>query len=70
MLSMRKLLPILLLAATLACNTGRRTVAANAPQAWFHITLGLTDADPTDWSDSRSPRLGVRPPRTICPHIG
>ena len=47
---MRQLLPTLLLAATLACNTGRRTVAANGPQVWFHVTLGLTDADPTDWS--------------------
>ena len=49
---MRLLLPILLLAATLACNTSPRVVEAQAPQTWFRVTLGLTDAEPADWSGS------------------
>src|SRR5207253_7444819 len=52
MLSMRILIPVLILALTAGCGAGRRTVRADAPQQWFRVTLGLTDADPADWSGS------------------
>jgi hypothetical protein len=52
MLSMRIVAPILILLLTAACGDQRRTVRADAPQQWFRLTLGLTDADPSDWSGS------------------
>jgi hypothetical protein len=52
MLSMRILLPVLLLSIWLGCGTARHTVRADAPQQWFRITLGRGDTEPTDWSGS------------------
>ena len=52
MLSMRIVLPVVILALTAACGGDRRIVRADAPQSWFRLTLGLTDADPADWSGS------------------
>ena len=43
---------MLLLVSTASCGGGRRIVRADAPQSWFRVTLGLTDADPADWSGS------------------
>ena len=49
---MRIFVPLLLLALTIACGNARRSVRADAPQSWFRLTLGLTDANPADWSGS------------------
>ncbi len=49
---MRQLSPLLLLAATLACNPQHRTTSSDVSQSCFRITFGLTDANPADWSGS------------------
>src|SRR5690349_10390805 len=49
---MRLLLTVLLFALTTACGVDRRIVRADAAQAWFRLTFGITDPEPADWSGS------------------